>query len=165
MFFPHLPAYRPSDIYADLLEWHRQVRLGSDEFVHRFTQEEFDLVVARAGLASLLACAERFPAETGGRTVAAQRAAEIADGLRRSPSASEAHAYYCRQFVELAERHGPDSARTLIDYACRRSVWAPAPGGLRIGQVEGYADKLVLATEEILRMLDFDPAPQTREPE
>ena len=124
MFIPQLSSYRPSAIYADLLEWHRQVRLGSGQPVYTFTPEEFALLVARAELASSLTCANSFPAERSGRLGIERRVAKIVEGFRqRSRSKADAYAYYCRQFVGLARR--ARSGRSSV-----RCSTTPSPGVL-----------------------------------
>jgi hypothetical protein len=155
MFFPELPSYRPGPVYADLLEWHRQTRLGLCQPVFQFTPVEFALVVARAELAGVLACAWQS-AGPAGREAIEGWAARLARWLRRGggspPDASE---YYCREFVELARRHGPHSARTVLEYAAARAAWETGPDRPAVQEIEAYADRLRTTTEEILRMLDF----------
>jgi hypothetical protein len=159
MFFPELPSYRPGPVYADLLEWHRQARLGLCQPVFQFTPVEFALVVARAELAGVLAC-EAEAAGAAGREAIEGWSARLARGLRRQGgSPPDASAYYCRKFLALARRHGPASARTILEYAAARAAWETRPDRPAVQEIEGYADRLRTTTEEVLRMLDF-PRPE-----
>jgi hypothetical protein len=156
MFFTHLPSYRPRAVFADLLEWHRQARLGRSQFVFQFTPEEFDLLGARAELAGVLACAAAEPGGQAARDALELRAAALVEGFRaRLDSASDQHMFYCRQFIEVARTYGPDTTRTLMEYARARAAWETDPARPAVEEVESYADRLVTTTESILRMLDF----------
>src|SRR5205823_1577546 len=126
-FFPHLSSYRPCAVFADLLEWHRQARIGCGQFVFQFTPEEFALVVARAELAGVLACEEAGPDGQAARDALERRTAALVEGFRARPA------------------------------------WETEPGRPAVEAIEGYADRLVAATEAILRMLDF-PLPELELP-
>jgi hypothetical protein len=164
MFFPELPSYYPGAIYADLLEWHRQVRLGSCEFCFGFASEEFALVVARAELAGLLASVGRIDGPDE-RMLLENRAKEITAGLqRRRESVLRMEKYYRRHFVALTKRYGPGVGHTVTKYAEARARWEEAFQHQDISVFEAFADKLVDITENILRMLDFDPPPSLLSP-
>jgi hypothetical protein len=156
MFFPHLPSYRPCDVYADLLEWHRQARLGSCQLVFQFTPEEFALVAARAELAGVLACAAAEPGGQADRDALERRTAALVEGFRaRLDSGSDEHTFYYQQFIELVQTCWPDTTHTLMEYARARAAWEADPSRPAVEEIEGYADRLVATTEAILRMLDF----------
>jgi hypothetical protein len=138
MFFTHLPSYRPCAVFADLLEWHRQARLGCSQFVFQFTPEEFALVVARAELAGVLACAEAEPEGQAARDTLERRTAALVEGFRaRLDSAPDEHVSYCRQFIELAHTYGPDTTRTLMEYAQARATWETDPARPAVEEIEG----------------------------
>jgi hypothetical protein len=165
MLFSHLPSYRPCAVFADLLEWHRQARLGSGQSVFQFTPDEFALVVARAELAGVLACAAAEPGGQAARDALERRTAALVEGFRaRLDSASDAHTFYFKQFIELAQRYGPDTPRTLMEYARARAAWEADPARPAVEEIDGYADRLVATTEAILRMLDF-PLPELELPD
>ena len=163
MFFPHLPSYRPSAIYADLLEWHRQVRLGSCKFTFEFTPEEFALVVARAELAGLLASVDSTGSADARLSLMHQANGLAADLGRRRASPTRREKHYRRRFVMLARRYGPAVATTLTEYAGARARWEADAERPAVPVLEEFADKLVDTTESILDLLEF-PLPNREAP-
>jgi hypothetical protein len=163
MLFSHLPFYRPCAVFADLLEWHRQARLGCGQFVFQFTPEEFALVVARAELAGLLASAGSTDGADARLDLMHQANGLAADLRRRRASPTRMEKNYGRRFVMLARRYGPAVATTLTEYAGARARWEADAERPAVPVLEEFADKLADTTESILDLLEF-PLPNLEAP-
>ena len=162
MFYRHLPSYRPAPVYADLLEWHRQVRIGSGNFVRCFSPEEFALVTYRAELAGAL---QVIPVAV--QAVVEQKIAELLAGFRPLSAdgtedeneldgvEAEHERHYREQFVELTRLFGPKAANGIMEYVLARLAWEADPGTVSRQALENYADGLPDLLTDILRMLDF----------